>query len=104
MLKKHPKDAKVVFVGDACMAPWELTAVGGALSLFDQNARTGLEWIEAFADRFADVVWLNPEPERFWNHETIRAIGRSVDMFPLTVDGLQAAVKRLRGGKPARVA
>ena len=104
VLRKQPRDAKVVFVGDACMAPWELTAVGGALSLWDQNSRNGLEWIQAFAEHFEDIVWLNPEPERFWRHETIRAIGREIDMFPLTIDGLRAAIKRLRGGKAARVA
>jgi uncharacterized protein len=104
LLRKHPKNTKVVFVGDACMAPWELTAVGGALSLWDQNSRTGLQWIEAFSEHFDDAIWLNPEPERFWRHETIKAIGREIDMFPLTIDGLRAGIKRLRGGRAARVA
>lgn len=104
VLRKHPRDAKVVFVGDACMAPWELTAVGGALSLWDKNSKTGLDWIRAFADHFDDVVWLNPEPVRFWRHETITAIGKEVDMFPLTVDGLREAVQRLKGGRASRVA
>ena len=95
---KHPAHAKVVFVGDACMAPWELTAVGGALSLWDRNSKSGLDWIRAFRQHFGDIVWLNPEPERYWTHETITAIKREIPMFGLTVDGLEAAVRHLRRG------
>jgi uncharacterized protein with von Willebrand factor type A (vWA) domain len=41
-------------------------------------------------------VWLNPDPPRFWAHPTVHAIGEVFPMFELTVDGLRAAVKRLR--------
>ena len=42
------------------------------------------------------MVWLNPERERYWGHETISTIGRVVPMFPLTLDGLRDGVDSLR--------
>jgi len=98
LFRKHPADTKVVFVGDACMAPWELTAVGGVLSLWEKNQRSGLDWITHFKTTFKDCVWLNPEPERFWRHETIAAIRQVIPMFPLTLDGMREAVRHLRTG------
>jgi uncharacterized protein with von Willebrand factor type A (vWA) domain len=98
VFRKHPPETKFVFVGDACMAPWELTAVGGVLSLWEKNQRSGLDWITHFKKTFKDSVWLNPEPERFWRHETIAAIGRVIPMFPLSLDGMRAAVRHLRKG------
>jgi hypothetical protein len=57
----------------------------------------------AFAARAPASAWLNPDAPRFWDHPTVRLIGNAVPMFPLTVDGLKGAVKRLRaGGAPPR--
>ncbi len=103
LFHKHPADAKIVFVGDACMAPWELVAAGGALGLWDHNRRSGLDWLRRFQQRFESVVWLNPEPARYWNHETISTIGRLIPMFPLSVDGLRDAVQHLRKGEAHRL-
>jgi len=99
IFRKHPPETKVVFVGDACMAPWELMAAGGALSLRQNNPSSGLDWLMRFREVFDDVVWLNPERERYWGHETISTIGRVVPMFPLTLDGLRDAVTELRRGQ-----
>ena len=98
LFRKHPADAKFVFVGDACMAPWELSAAGGALSMWDRNQLSGYEWLQRFRRTWKDCVWLNPEPERYWRHETIAAIGRVIPMFPLTLDGLKDATRHLRQG------
>lgn len=100
LFRDHPKDTKVVFVGDACMAPWELMAAGGALSLRQHNPSSGMDWLMRFREHFSDVVWLNPERERYWGHETISTIGRVIPMFPLTLDGLRDAVGHLRQGPP----
>jgi hypothetical protein len=98
LFRKHPPDTKFVFVGDACMAPWELHAVGGALSLWDRNRLSGFDWLGRFRQSFSDCIWLNPEPQRYWRHETISAIGRVIPMFPLTLDGLNDAIAHLRKG------
>jgi len=99
LFRDHPKDTKVVFVGDACMAPWELMAAGGALSFRQHNPSSGMDWLMRFREHFSDVVWLNPERERYWGHETISTIGRVIPMFPLTLDGLRDAVGHLRQGQ-----
>lgn len=96
VISKHPADAKLIMVGDACMAPWELTAAGGAIYYYEQNRTPGIEWLRRLRSHFTHRIWLNPEPEAYWNHPTIRAIGQVFDMFPLTLDGLSRAVKKLK--------
>ncbi len=96
LLRKYPPDTKVILVGDACMAPWELTAAGGAIYYYEHNRTPGIEWLRRIRRHFTHRVWLNPEPERYWNHPTIRAIGQLFDMYPLTIDGLNDAVKKLK--------
>ncbi len=96
LLAKHPQDAKLILVGDACMAPWELSAAGGAIYYYEQNRTPGIEWLGRLRRHFTHRVWLNPEPEGYWNHPTIRAIGHVFDMYPLTIDGLNRAVKKLK--------
>lgn len=98
MLRDLGSDFRVVLVGDACMAPWELTA-GSEFIGTGQTTATGLDWFERIRKHFRDAVWLNPEQKRFWNHPTIAHIGRVFPMFELTVDGLNQAMRRLRIGR-----
>ncbi|MCO4771172.1 MAG: VWA domain-containing protein [Deltaproteobacteria bacterium] len=98
-VRDHHPDTKVIFVGDACMATWELMAAGGAIALFQQNVVSGYEWVQRFKRAYPNAIWLNPEPERYWNHETIRAIGQVIPMFPLTLDGMRDGIKLLRRGQ-----
>ncbi len=83
---------RVVWVGDASMAPWELFQGAG----WGEPGPTGLQWLQRFAQRCPASVWLNPDPERYWDHPTVRAIGALIPMFPLTVDGLRRAMQKLR--------
>lgn len=99
LLADNLPDTKVIFAGDACMGPWELMASGGVLAWGEENRDTGLQWLQRFARRFASCAWLNPEPQRYWGHPTIDLIGRVIPMFPLTLDGLRAAVRHLRAGR-----
>ncbi len=95
LLKSLPSDFKVLFVGDAYMAPSELYSVGGAIDYYYHNDLPGMEWLKRIADHFRYCVWMNPLPERAWIHPTIRAVGQLFPMFPLTLDGLEGAVKKL---------
>jgi uncharacterized protein with von Willebrand factor type A (vWA) domain len=56
---------------------------------------------EAFLDRLKKltprVAWLNPVPSSRWNLSTAGDISRLAPMFPLTREGLEDAVKVLRG-------
>ena len=95
---RHP-DSKLIFVGDACMANWELMAAGGAISLYERNVTSGFERLQKFKRHWPNTIWLNPEPERYWNHQTITAIGQVIPMFPLTLDGLREGLRLLRRGQ-----
>jgi uncharacterized protein with von Willebrand factor type A (vWA) domain len=86
-----------VWVGDASMAPWELFSNGS----FDWTGTgsprvSGLEWLRRIHARCPAGVWLNPDPERFWAHPTVEAIGSVYPMHPLTLGGIRDAVRRLR--------
>lgn len=82
---------RIVWVGDASMAPWELFNNG-----YGDPGPTGMDWIDRLAKRCPSSVWLNPDPPRFWDHPTVRAIGNAVPMFHLSVDGMRAAIRKLR--------
>jgi uncharacterized protein with von Willebrand factor type A (vWA) domain len=84
---------RVIFVGDASMAPYELLSPYG---WYEENKVSGFDWLRRFRDRSKATVWLNPDPTRYWQHPTVEAIGRLFPMYELTLDGLQHAIKRLR--------
>ena len=47
------------------------------------------------------AAWLHPEPETMWTITTSRILRGLFPMFPLTIDGLEGAVKYLvRGVRP----
>lgn len=85
---------RVIFVGDASMAPYELTASAGWPS--SGQSLSGIEWLRRFKARSPASVWLNPDPRQYWEHPTVSAIGQIFPMFELTLDGLSRAVKKLR--------
>lgn len=85
-----------VVVGDAAMAPYELTLEDGVLDYFSRNTTTGLTWLKRIAERFPRSVWLNPEPQRYWGLPSTAIIRQVFDMFPLTIDGLDLSIERLR--------
>ncbi len=90
---------RMVWVGDASMAPWELFGRYHANpwgSSREGPGLTGLDWLRRMKDQCPASVWLNPDPVRFWAHPTVSAIGAIYPMFPLTIDGLREAVQKLR--------
>lgn len=90
---------KLIFVGDAQMAPHELaspvhyrTPTGGV------QQRSGMAWITALKGKFPHAIWLNPAPRPAWGDywtRTYDAIAREIPMFPLTVEGIQEGMKKL---------
>lgn len=83
---------RVIWVGDASMAPWELMSGAG----YGDPGPTGLEWIKRFGERCKASVWLNPDPPNYWQHPTVSAIGAHIPMFHLSVQGLKDAIRHLR--------
>jgi uncharacterized protein len=88
-------DYKVIFVGDAQMAPWELTEVNGAIDFYTRNATPGYIWMKRIADHFTHCVWLNPDPPTYWNHTTVQMLRRLFPMYQLTIEGIEQAMKKL---------
>jgi uncharacterized protein with von Willebrand factor type A (vWA) domain len=101
LLRECGPHYKLIMIGDAFMAPYEL-GQPGPWSSTDTTRVSGLEWLRILADHFRDSCWLNPEPQRRWPGTTIEAIGEVFSMFPLTTDGLTEAMAHLNRGTPGR--
>jgi uncharacterized protein with von Willebrand factor type A (vWA) domain len=87
---------KLVIVGDAAMSPYELISPGGAVSYY--NEETGRIWLTRILANFHKAVWLNPVQERHWGYaQTTRLIHELMEarMFPLTLEGLDQAMRHL---------
>jgi uncharacterized protein with von Willebrand factor type A (vWA) domain len=100
VLNKYNKDYKVIFIGDASMSPWELSEPRGSVEHY--NAEAGSVWLERFKDKFPNLVWLNPINDGYWQYtHTIQEIRKLSDnrMFPLTISGLEKAMKCLKNSK-----
>jgi len=95
LLRILEPDYKVILVGDARMATSELTEKYGAIDFYERNEIPGIVWLKRIAQHFTHGVWLNPEELYYWNHPTVLMIAKLFPMFPLTIDGLGQAVKRL---------
>ncbi len=94
-------DYKLIFVGDASMAPSELLDVNGCIEYFYNNDVPGIWWMHKWAAKFKSAVWLNPIPPHSWNYSmSTRIINKVFPMYPLTIDGLGDAIKKLL--KPSR--
>jgi uncharacterized protein with von Willebrand factor type A (vWA) domain len=96
VLRKYTPDTKLIFVGDATMSPYEIVQPGGAVEY--NNAEAGADWLQRFTAAFPHFVWLNPEPEGLWQYRQSIALIRQLmndRMFPLTMDGLERAMRLL---------
>jgi len=97
VLHKYPHDYRVVFVGDATMSPYEITYPGGSVEHWNEEA--GALWLQRIAQIYERVVWLNPTPRQHWDHtpsiQVIREIVGEKRMFPLTIAGLDGAMREL---------
>lgn len=96
VLHKYGNDYRVIFVGDAAMSPYEISHPGGSVEHFNEEA--GVVWLKRLLDTYEKAVWLNPVTEHGWAYSQSTAMIRNImagRMFPLTLDGLDRAVKEL---------
>jgi len=84
---------RLIFVGDASMAPYELFS---SFSWPTDHALPGIDWLRRMHERCPASVWLNPDPQAYWRHPTVETIGRIFPMYPLSVHGLRESIKKLR--------
>lgn len=86
--RKH----KLILVGDALMAPWELMTVSGWQ---EDEGVEGVTWMMRLREHFQASAWLNPEAVGGWWQPTIDVLRRVFPMYPLTLEGLGEAVHQL---------
>lgn len=96
ILHKYTHEYKVIFVGDATMAPYEITHAGGSVEHWNEEA--GAIWMQRVIDTYDKVVWINPTPQDTWEYSTSVALAkRLVDdqMYPLTIRGIEDGMNYL---------
>ena len=96
VLHTYDQSYKLIFVGDASMSPYEIVQPGGSVEHW--NAEAGETWLRRLLATYPKAVWLNPVPERYWaGTQSIGMIRELLEgrMFPLTLDGLDRAIRRL---------
>jgi len=96
ILRTYDAAHKVVLVGDASMSPYEIDREGGSVERW--NDESGETWMRRLLDAYPKAVWLNPVPEKYWDGTTsIGMIRRIMEdrMFPLTLDGIDRAMREL---------
>ena len=84
------------------MAPEEYYDKNGNYS-GPNNGLSGHERIQQFKKKYPHTIWLNPSfhgdlTKNYWM-ESERAIKEIIDMYPLTVNGLKAGIKKLMSDK-----
>ena len=97
LLHTYSRDYKMIFVGDATMSPYEIMAAGGSVEHW--NEEPGAMWMSRLLAAYPCAVWLNPQPEESWQYiPSIKMTNELMEerMFPLTIAGLDKAMKTLR--------
>lgn len=95
LLRADP-ETRLILVGDASMAPYELMATNGSIHMEERSGRPSIEQLKLLAQTFRHSVWLNPQDQNQWAYtRTIGAIAGIFPMFELSLDGLGKAVAHL---------
>ncbi len=96
IMHKYTADYKVIFVGDAAMAPYEIAQPGGSIEHWNEEA--GAVWMQRITDYFDKVIWINPMPERYWGEGGSLGITKQLlgnHMYPMSVHGLEDGMRYL---------
>lgn len=92
-----PPNTHLFMVGDAWMGPYEMFSPHGSIEMATSDPVPGIERLEQLQRAYTKRVWLNPIPANYWHADTILAAGQLFPMFPMTIDGIVAAVSLLLG-------
>ncbi len=96
VIRKYNRDYKLIFIGDATMSPYEILQPGGSVEY--NNEEPGAEWLQRLTHTFPKYAWINPEPQGVWGYrQSISIIQQLMQqrMFPLTLQGLEGAMRLL---------
>jgi uncharacterized protein with von Willebrand factor type A (vWA) domain len=87
---------RLILLGDASMAPYELMAADGSIHVEARSGKPSIEQLKFLARTFPHNVWLNPASSQLWDYTpTIKTICQIFPMFELSLDGLEEAVRHL---------
>lgn len=96
LIHKYGSDYKVIFVGDAAMAPYEVSHAGGSVEHWNEEA--GAVWLGRVLDHWKNAAWLNPSKEQYWDYTASTAMIRKIfahRMYPMTLAGIEGATREL---------
>ena len=96
LFNAYGRDYRVIVVGDASMAPYELKSVGGSVEYM--NEEPGEVWLRRLRNHFEKTAWLNPEEQNYWHYtQTIGQIKQIFEdqMYPMTLKGIEDLTKHL---------
>ncbi|WP_028357792.1 vWA domain-containing protein [Brackiella oedipodis] len=96
LIHTYNPEWKLIFVGDASMGPYEIMYPGGSIE--HMNEETGATWLQRLTEHFDKSIWLNPEPQGFWQYRHSIAIIHELmqkHMYSVTVSGLNDGMKYL---------
>ena len=97
------KDYKVIIVGDAAMAPEELTDINGNYR-GPNKGLSGLEWCRYFKTKYNKIIWLNPKLHKGLSSqlswmESEAVLAEEFRMYQLSVEGLKEGISYLMASK-----
>jgi uncharacterized protein len=99
ILRSLHSDYKVIFIGDAAMAPSELLMSDGNIFWDIGNTEPGITWLKRLSQKFPHNVWLNPIQQGYWErvhgYQTLKMVRDIFPMYELTLEGLDQAIKKL---------
>lgn len=97
VMNTYGPDWSLVIVGDATMGPYEVTHAGGSVEHW--NEESGAIWMERLLKHYPKSVWINPRDTDYWGFTASLKLMKQImgeRMYPLTLDGLDEALKALR--------
>ncbi|MFB2538613.1 VWA domain-containing protein [Acinetobacter sp. c3-l95] len=96
LLQRYGKDYCVIIVGDASMAPYEITTVGGSVEYMNNEA--GAVWLQRVQQHFDKVAWLNPQDEKYWQYTHSISMIQQIfqqKMYPMSLQGIDHMTRYL---------
>ena len=96
MLRKYSRDFRIIFVGDATMATYEITNSGGSVEHW--NEEPGMIWLNRMVENFPKISWLNPVPQEHWEYSpSVQLIYKLMrgNMYSMTLSGLDECIDYL---------
>lgn len=96
LIQRLPSDWRLVMVGDAAMAPYEITHMHGSVE--HDNAEPGAAWLQRLFAHFRRAIWINPLPRPAWDYTVSVGLVRQLieqRMYPMSLRGLDEAIRTL---------